>query len=254
MIQVFQYENSPIQFDVIEGVVKANATVMAKPFGKRPDDIFKTQQWIDFENAVIEDTGLNYEDIRSLKEGANGGSWIHQELVIEFARRLNPKFALWCNRKIAELLRSGKTEIAPLSSDEIIKQAFNILNSENYQLKVENKDLKQKEEYHAPMIETYHKVMDSGKAIDFEEAAKSFNLKSRTVLIDKLKSMALITSRSLPAGRMIDSGYMIVKQVPIMGGRNIVCQTFITMKGLEYIGKKLNLIPVTLSLPLYSRM
>lgn len=112
MIKIFEYENSPIQFEVVDGHVMANATLMAKAFKKKPDDIFKTKAWIQFEEAVIEDLKVQFEDIRSVKNGGNvRGSWIHQELVIEFARRLAPKFALWCNRKIAELLRTGTVSL-----------------------------------------------------------------------------------------------------------------------------------------------
>lgn len=118
MIQIFEYEQSPIQFEVIDGHVMANATVMAKAFNKKPDDIFRTKTWIDFERAVMEDTGLRFEDIRTVKNGDAGGSWIHQELVLEFSRRLNTKFSLWCNRVVAELLRNGTVTVKPKTAAE----------------------------------------------------------------------------------------------------------------------------------------
>lgn len=114
------YNGFEIQFEMVDGKLMANATDMAKAFGKRPDAIFKTESWKDFEEALIDDLNLRVEDIRIVKHGDNGGSWIHQELIVEFARRINPKFALWCNRKIAELLRTGKVEIKPMSMEEIM--------------------------------------------------------------------------------------------------------------------------------------
>jgi len=119
-VKIFDYQGSPIQFDEVNGVIMANASLMAKAFNKRPDDIFKTIQWKEYEKALIQLKGLNYEDLRSLKEGVNGGSWIHQELVIEFARRLNPLFSIWCNDKISELIRTGKAELKPLSIEEMM--------------------------------------------------------------------------------------------------------------------------------------
>lgn len=128
MIQIFEYQNSSIQFEVIDGQVMANATLMGKAFGKKPDDVFKTKTWIDFENAVIDETDLRFEDIRTVKNGDAGGSWIHQELVIEFARRLNPKFALWCNRKVAELLATGKTQLEkPKTPAELLLEQAQML-------------------------------------------------------------------------------------------------------------------------------
>lgn len=106
--------------DEINGVMMANATLMAGAFNKRPSDIFKTITWQEFETALCIDSDLRLEDIRSVKNGEKGGSWIHQELVVEFARRLNPKFALWCNRRIAELMKNGNTQLRPMSMEEMM--------------------------------------------------------------------------------------------------------------------------------------
>lgn len=137
MLQIFNYENSPIQFEVIEGRVMANATLMARAFNKKPDDIFKTKSWVDFENEVIDDLQVRFEDVRSVKNGGNDfGSWIHEELVIEFSRRLNTKFSLWCNRKISELLRTGSVSLQPaeLTRMDLLQLA---MDSEIERLKLE---------------------------------------------------------------------------------------------------------------------
>lgn len=118
-VKVFEYQGTPIEFEIIDGHVKANATLMAKANNKDMSSIFRTLSWIDFEKAVLEDTGLNSVDLRSTKEGANGGTWIHEELVIEFARRLDPKFSLWCNRKIAELLKTANESSKALTPAEM---------------------------------------------------------------------------------------------------------------------------------------
>lgn len=117
-ITIYQYEGFEIHFEEVNGQIMANATTMAKPFNKEPNDIFKTKSWKEYEEAITIGSYLRSEDIRTVKNGDNGGSWIHQELVIEFARRLKPAFAVWCNRKIAELLRTGKVELKPLTPAE----------------------------------------------------------------------------------------------------------------------------------------
>jgi hypothetical protein len=121
MIQVFEYEQSPIQFEVIDGQVMASATLMAKAFGKEPNGIFKTKTWKDFEETVAQDLNCKSEDIRTSKMGHpenGGGSWIHQELVLEFSRRLNTRFSLWCNRVVAELMRNGTVTVKPKTAAE----------------------------------------------------------------------------------------------------------------------------------------
>lgn len=124
----FDYEGSSIQFEEVNGQIMANATLMAKVFLKDPDDIFKTKSWKDYEKVLIDIKNIRSEDVRYVKQGGiYQGSWIHQELVIEFARRLNPKFSIWCNDRIAELLRTGKVELKPLSPAEALLQNVQLL-------------------------------------------------------------------------------------------------------------------------------
>lgn len=143
MIQIYQYDNSPIQFEVIDGQVMGNATLMAKAFGKEPNDIFKTKTWKEYEDAVVEDTGLISEDIRKSKTGQpehGGGSWIHQELVLEFSRRLNTKFSLWCNRVIAQLLKTGTVSLNPKSTaEQLLDSALAIVEHEQRLNSLEHK-------------------------------------------------------------------------------------------------------------------
>lgn len=41
------------------------------------------------------------------------GTWMHEDVAIEFARWLSPKFAIWCNDHIKELLTTGMTATQP---------------------------------------------------------------------------------------------------------------------------------------------
>ncbi|UZS00290.1 KilA-N domain-containing protein [Chondrinema litorale] len=133
-LQIFEYESSSIEFEIINGQVFANATSMATVFKKKPNDIFKTKMWIEYEEEVCIQLNYRIEDIRFGKKGGNDkdnqGSWIHEELIIEFARRLNVKFSIWCNKKIAELLKTGKTEIRKQNPLELAKSTILLLTEE----------------------------------------------------------------------------------------------------------------------------
>jgi hypothetical protein len=125
------FKESPIQFDFVNGYLMANATLMGKPYNVKPEDLFKTKSWRAYQEAVSEAKGIKFEYLRTSKLGSpenGGGSWIHQELIIEFARRLNPSFSIWCNDRIAELLKDGKTEIIkPKSQVEMLLASVQIL-------------------------------------------------------------------------------------------------------------------------------
>ncbi len=50
-----------------------------------------------------------------IKQGGNKeqGTWMHEDVAMEFARWLSPAFAIWCNDRIKELLTIGMTATQP---------------------------------------------------------------------------------------------------------------------------------------------
>ncbi len=54
--------------------------------------------------AVLRETGGNPGSLVETKEGRYGATWAHPDLAIEFARWLDPKFSVWCNAVIKDIL------------------------------------------------------------------------------------------------------------------------------------------------------
>ncbi len=106
----FSYNSNDISFDKSNGVM-VNATEMAKPFGKQPSDWLKTEQAQRMINAIAETkkSGSVENQLVVTYKGGNNltkqGTWMHEDLAIEFARWLSPKFAIWCNDRIKELTK-----------------------------------------------------------------------------------------------------------------------------------------------------
>lgn len=92
-----------------------NATEMAKPFGrnKRPGNWLRTQPAIDYINEVAVAHICATSDLQRITQGVDQeqGTWLQEDVALEFARWLSPKFALWCNEKIKELVKQGYTSI-----------------------------------------------------------------------------------------------------------------------------------------------
>ena len=61
-----------------------NATDMAKPFGKRPDDFWKQSQNKDYLHALITLSGGNYtkDSFITTKRGKYGGTYFHKDLAL----------------------------------------------------------------------------------------------------------------------------------------------------------------------------
>lgn len=125
-----------------------NATVAAARFGKRVDHWLANQETQDYISALSElvhssdmrdvdgsntrNSGdlvnSNTSNVRDLgcdlfysntgesriliktRRGNSGGTWLHPDLAVVFARWLDVRFAVWCDRQIKALLRG---ELAP---------------------------------------------------------------------------------------------------------------------------------------------
>ena len=100
-IQIFEYNGNSISFGK-EGNVMINATEMAKPFGKSPKDFLKTEQTKVYIGTLGEVKKILSSDLVRVIYGDNGGTWMHEDVAMEFARWLSPAFAIWCNSVISK--------------------------------------------------------------------------------------------------------------------------------------------------------
>ena len=114
--QIFQYHGNPISFHKGENLM-VNATQMAKPFNKSPKDFLKTEQSKRFIEALSEVKKILSSDLVKVTYGNNGGTWMHEDVALEFARWLSPAFAIWCNDRIKELLMKGTVSTGTTQTD-----------------------------------------------------------------------------------------------------------------------------------------
>lgn len=135
---IFNYYDNPITFKNVDGIVMVNATEMAKGFkDKGVKHWFANNRTTEIISAIAEkwglspvvgkSTALNAKELSSrypsllhvVQGGIPGkvkqGTWMHEDVALEFARWLSPKFALWCNDKIKELMQKGTVSIIPES-------------------------------------------------------------------------------------------------------------------------------------------
>lgn len=112
--EIFKYNGTDITFLSSEGNVMVNATEMAKSFGKQPSDWTKTKSCVDFIASLSAVRKICRADmIRVLQGGNMQGTWMHEDVALEFSRWLSPAFAIWCNDRIKELMKYGMTATQP---------------------------------------------------------------------------------------------------------------------------------------------
>ena len=172
---VKEYLGNVIEFKMVDGHVYANANKMAIGFGggKKLENWKaspNTQRYIRALENSLKSSELN---LINSEEGRNGGTWIHEKLILNFARYLNVEFELWCDEQIATLLREGNVSINPkqnlllsiIQSETEVERAVAL---NKYEIEYV-KPLEVKADYH-------DKVLKSDKLITVTNIAKDFGM------------------------------------------------------------------------------
>lgn len=104
-----------------------NATAVAKAFGKRPYDWLELDVTKEYIFELRSQTVHQQNQWVITKNGSpenGGGTWLHPDLGVPFARWLSVKFAVWADRQIKDILisKNSKKDISELSSLEMLKE------------------------------------------------------------------------------------------------------------------------------------
>ena len=101
-----------------------NASAIAAHFGKRVPDFLKTEQNQEYISDLAEHLSktlkivFDKNQLVIVKKGSpanGGGTWLHPKLAIHFARWLDPRFAVWCDEQIEQIL-SGSLKLSSQTS------------------------------------------------------------------------------------------------------------------------------------------
>lgn len=208
---VYDYKGSKISFANGENVM-VNATEMAKPFDKRPAKWLELPSTKDFLAALTairkSDTALIQTNSGGINGG--GGTWMHEDVALEFARWLSPAFAIWCNDRIKELLKYGMTATQPTldemlgNPDLVIRMATQLKQERAEKARLEAENAQQIERIalqdtqlkaQAPKVDYYDQTLQSVNTLTTTQVAKSIGMETHT-LTKKLKEAGIIFKQS----------------------------------------------------------
>ena len=229
----FNYKGSQISFNNGEKVM-VNATQMARPFNKEPKFWLMNQSTTDY-----------LTELSKVRNGNNPGTWMHEDVALEFARWLSPAFAIWCNDRIKELLKTGVATVS--NDDEAIAYAMQVLNRRLEAAKAEKERLEQQNQLQseqlrlsAPKVKCYNDYIASDGTFTATQIAKEYGWGAET-LNKKLKEMGIQYKQNgqwLLTAKYDGKGY--TKSVPrtytkLDGTTGTQMQTVWTSKGREFI-------------------
>ena len=209
-LMVREYLGNRIEFKMIDGHIYANANQMANGFGGSQ----KLADWKRSENTKRYMEALNknklWKNSIISEEGRNGGTWIHEKLVLNFARYLNVEFELWCDEQIATLLREGKVELKPkqLSPAEFLLHQAQLMVEMEKRVTTVEKDVSRLE----------HNIRRTQTQDHFTIIAyanmKGIKAKSYNSSVMGRKATKICKERDLTIGKVVDSKYGLINTYP----------------------------------------
>lgn len=253
-LQVYSYEGSNITFSQGENVM-VNANEMAKPFGKKTKDFLKSQSTKEFLAILSEGRKIPSTELVQVTHGNNGGTWMHEDVALEFARWLSPKFAIWCNDRIKELLTQGVATIS--DDDDTIANAMAILQrrldekAQRLQLaestiEAQTQQLQQRDTTIAtltPMADYTREVLQSTSTFTLTEIAKDLGLRSVAQLTDFCHRHRVLyrqSDRWLPTANYAARGFFATRTAKFFHSDGTVgtsLSTVVTEKGRVFLHK-----------------
>ena len=185
--QVYNYNGNNITFQLGNGDVMVNATEMAKAFGKTPKDYLRTQSAQEFINALsVRLKCLTADLVKVVQGGDIQGTWLHEDIALDFAQWLSVDFKLWCNDRIKELLKTGVTTIS--DEDEAIYNAMNILqkrleaSKQKVQMLESKVELQETEiKYLTPKAQYTDEVLQSTSTFTTTQIAKDLGMSAQAL-------------------------------------------------------------------------
>ena len=105
--KMFDYNGNRISFKNENGYVYVNATEMAKVFGKRPNDYMSLSSTNELINAITRIVGnADFQPVVIIRGGLNPGTWMIEDVALDFAQWLSVDFKVWCNIHIVNNIHS----------------------------------------------------------------------------------------------------------------------------------------------------
>lgn len=248
---VYDYKGSKISFANGKNVM-VNATEMAKSFAKTTKDWLRTNASSEFINSLSAVRQICPTELVKVVQGGSPelqGTWMHEDVALEFARWLSPAFAIWCNDRIKELLKYGMTATQPTldemldNPDLVIRMATQLKQerAEKARLEAESKQKDNQIKKLQPKAAFAEKAFDMKDKVDVGMAAKILNLGfGRNTLFKNLRDTGVFfASKNEPKQKFVNAKYFEMTEHPIYDDNGnlikVVAKVLVTQKGLAYI-------------------
>lgn len=237
-IQKFHYKNIDVLFDEMNFL---DATSIAKHFDKYVKDYLKTAQTQDYISALAENLSvgniiLTANDLVIVRQGGvNQGTWLHPKLAVNFARWLSADFAVWCDLKIDELIKTQQKPTALLPDFTNPAESARAW-AEQYE---KRERAEQQAALMKPKADFVDHYVEAGTSKSLRETAKILKMPERAMINRLVEDKFLYRQGGnlLPYQSAHSRDLFTVKTGTAEYGHNFT-QTRVTSKGIEFIASR----------------
>ncbi|SNR91461.1 KilA-N domain-containing protein [Hymenobacter mucosus] len=88
-----------------------NATASAQALSKSGlENFLRSKEYLEYAHEVAEECSVKITDLKKIVmgKGKEQGTYLHPEMAVVFARWVSAKFARWCDKQIAALIRKAQ--------------------------------------------------------------------------------------------------------------------------------------------------
>lgn len=242
-LQTFDYSGIPIQFEVLNGHVMANATLMFQVNGSRLDHWRVSPITQRYMEAVTRNLGIAEGSLITTRRGGySQGTWIHEKLILNAARYISVEFELWCDERIAEMMKLSQAQLTPMPDFSNPVAA-----ARAWADQMEQRILLEKQvQVDAPKVLAADILLSSDDCVTVAVFAKTVGTGQNRMFKWLRENDYLIKHGSkinLPYQKWISSGYFSVREVTVGGGEKakVFPQPMITTKGQVFLTSKYKL-------------
>lgn len=222
---IFSYKGFNVTFYKINNITYVNATEMARTSGKFSKDWMRLKSTSEFINTLSAVRTISPSALIQVFRGGNGiqGTFMHEDVAIEFARWLSPEFAIWCNDKVKKLLTTGVVKLnkTPKPEESVEKSLpRNYIEALEALLKSEKEKLV---------------LAEKNKAIEEEKKIVQTELKTAISTIKEHEPVIEMFKRSIPReGVLIRESFKYFEQ---FGFSIAIKSAYLLLQDLNFIFK-----------------
>lgn len=141
-MEIREYYGKKIQFKFIGDDLYVNATSLREP--KKLDNWKRSPNTKRFLNVAVEYDKIPLDKLTIVEKGRNGGTWLHENIVISFYRYVSDEFSYWCDKQIRNILKTSKNIPAFAG---LPTESLTILQTDNETLKQQLEKSQQEVQY-----------------------------------------------------------------------------------------------------------